>query len=699
MIKFGPRICRDLAAAASREWLETNGLGGFASSTITGLNSRRYHGLLVAATRPPVGRVVLLSKLEETIIIDDKRYDLSVNQYPGVTHPNGHHYLKSFRLDPFPIFVYEVDGIEIEKLVFIVNGENTTVVRYRARWLNPWTLATTAGPDITAGRFVLEIRPLIAFRDYHSLAHENASIDPTLRLQNGLATTRPYTGMPELHLAHNSAEVAGTGHWYRDFEYELERQRGLDYREDLFNPMVLRFDMTNDRTADLIASTEPRDARHAAEYQAKEVDRRERIEKASPSDDPVARSLFRAADQYIVDRGGGKSVIAGYHWFGDWGRDTMISLPGLTLVTGRAYVARDILGEFSRYVDRGMLPNRFPDEGETPEYNTVDASLWLFEAIRAYAAYTGDYQFIQEDLYQVLKDIIDWHIRGTRYGIRIDQDGLLSSDADGVQLTWMDAKVGDHVVTPRRGKAVEIQALWFNALRVMEELANRFEDSTTALGCSQLTERAAESFNRLFWNDEVGCLYDVVDGENRDASIRPNQIFAVSLPHSMLSRDRARQVVMVVERHLLTPYGLRSLAPGDPQYIGRYDGGVWERDTAYHQGTVWAWLMGPFITAYMKVSRASQESAEAARSRAAEWLEYFNQHLEEACLGHVSEIFDADSPHSPQGCVAQAWSTAELLRAACEDIFNVRPVSSPHEAGQEAVTQRQRGGSSASRTT
>src|SRR5262249_36216884 len=637
MIKFGPRICRDLATAGSREWLETNGLGGFASSTITCLNSRRYHGLLVAATRPPVGRVVLLSKLEETIIIGDKRYGLSVNQFPGVTHPNGHQYMKSFRLDPFPILVYEVGGIEIEKSLFMVNGENTTVIHYSAKWLDPWAGPSAPGPNSTpdkiACRVVLELRPLIAFRDYHSLTHQNSAIDPTPRLQDGLATLRPYAGMPELHLAHNSAEVLATGHWYRNFEYELERERGLDCREDLFNPMALRFNMTDGGVADVIASTEPNSADYATHYRVKEIARRELIEQGMPSKSPLARSLVRAAEQYIVNRGDRKSVIAGYHWFGDWGRDTMISLPGLTLVTGRADVARGILTEFARHIDRGMLPNRFPDEGEAPEYNSVDATLWVFEAVRAYAAYTGDYHFMVGDLCQVLKDIGDWHIRGTRYGIQMDQDGLLESGADGIQLTWMDAKVGDHVVTPRQGKAVEIQALWFNALRVMEGLATRFQDSTTTRVCGQLAERAAESFNRLFWNERSGCLYDVVDGDDRDGSIRPNQIFAVSLPHTMLSENRARQVVTAVERHLLTPFGLRSLASVDPKYIRRYEGGVWDRDTAYHQGAVWAWLMGPFITAYMKVNQATQASAAAARARAVEWLEYFNQHLEEACLG------------------------------------------------------------------
>ena len=343
----------------------------------------------------------------------------------------------------------------------------------------------------------------------------------------------------------------------------------------------------------------------------------------------------------------------------------MIALPGLTLVTGQADVAKSILLEFARHVDRGMLPNRLPDAGEGPEYNTADATLWLFEAVRALVKYTGDYEFVRRNLYGVLKEIVGWHERGTRYRIHVDEDGLLYAGEPGVQLTWMDARVAGREVTPRTGKAVEIQALWYNALRVMESLAREFDFGEDERKYGAMAERACESFNRQFWDEELGCLYDVVDGEERDGSIRPNQIIAASLAHSMLSGERARRVVEVVERELLTPYGLRSLARSDPRYRGRYEGGPEERDGVYHQGTVWAWLMGPFITAYVKAHGRSLES----RRQAAAWLAPLGEHLRDAGLGHVSEIFDGDEPHTARGCIAQAWSVAEVLRAAAEDVF------------------------------
>ena len=340
----------------------------------------------------------------------------------------------------------------------------------------------------------------------------------------------------------------------------------------------------------------------------------------------------------------------------------MITLPGLTLTTGRADVAKSILFAFARHVDRGMLPNRFPDAGELPEYNTVDATLWFFEAVRALLHHTNDYEFILANLYDVLVGIMTWHVRGTRYGIHVDDDGLLASGEEGVQLTWMDAKVGDWVVTPRRGKAVEIQALWYNALRVMEHLAHEFGDEAGEKRYGEMATRARQSFNQSFWNEAAGCLYDVIDGDVRDGSIRPNQIFAISLPHTMLSKKRSERVIEVIERDLLTPYGLRSLAPSDPHYQGRCEGDSRSRDGAYHQGTVWAWLMGPFMTAYLKVHGQTQKG----RQKVAQWLAGFREHLSEAGLGQISEIFDGDAPHRPRGCIAQAWSVAELLRVAVD---------------------------------
>ena len=668
MIQFTKETWVDLDAALRREWLETNGLGGFASSTIVGLNTRRYHGLLVAATKPPVGRVVMLSKLEETIFIENQSFDLCANRYPGVVHPQGFRYLKQFRLDPFPVFTYEIEGVEIEKTVFMIHGENSTVVQYDLKNNNH----AERIKDVR-----LELRPLIAFRDYHSTTHENDAINPAVEQRPGMATIAPYEGLPSLHLAHNAVELQKAGDWYRNFEYDAERERGLDFSEDLFNPYILRFDLCLRRQASVIASTEQRDASRATEYRQAEITRRKNVFVSSPPasqmvHDAFAQDLANAADQYIVSRGDQKTVIAGYHWFSDWGRDTMIALPGLTLPTGKHEVARSILRTFAQHVDQGMLPNRFPDAGEAPEYNTVDATLWFFEAARAYLAYTGDLDFVRNELYPVFADIISWHVRGTRYGIKIDPSGLLSSGEQAVQLTWMDAKVGDWVVTPRRGKPVEIQALWYNALCIMADLASRFGDEAGQKRYRNMATVASYSFNCLFWNENTGCLYDVINGASPDPSIRPNQIFAVSLTHSMLSSERATRVVEKVQEHLLTPYGLRTLAPTDPQYRGRYTGGPRERDGAYHQGTVWPWLMGPFLTAYIKVNGGT----DVARCQAAEWLAPLQDHLADGGLGHISEIFDGDAPQRPCGCVAQAWSVAEVLRAYLEDVKEIRPATS-----------------------
>jgi predicted glycogen debranching enzyme len=647
MIRCDATVCGNPEAALRREWLETNGLGGFASSTIWGLNTRRYHGLLVAATKPPVGRMVLLSKMEETLVIDGRRYDLSANRYPGVVHPRGYRYLKEFRQDPFPVFVYGLEGLELEKSVFMVHDENTAVIQYELRGAIP-------------ARCTLELRPLIAFRDYHSTTHENGALDPRFEIDGDAVKVAPYQALPSLYLTHSGADVQKAGNWYRNLEYDVERERGLDYREDLFNPLVLLFNLHRDACADVLASIERQGTRSAAELRAAEMERRKAVLASAPSNQPLIQMLAAAAGQFIVRRGGQSTVIAGYHWFSDWGRDTMIALPGLTLATGRYDLAKSILLAFAAHVDRGMLPNRFPDAGETPEYNAVDATLWFFEAVRAFAACTDDYEFVRANLYEVLSDIVSWHERGTRYGIRADSDGLLNAGEPGIQLTWMDAKVGDWVVTPRRGKPVEIQALWYNALRVMEDLAHRYGRDRDGARYGNLADRARDSFVPLFWNETAQCLYDVVAGDARDASLRPNQIFAVSLFHKMLPPDKAKAVVDAVERHLLTLYGLRSLAPGDPQYRGRYEGDPRSRDSAYHQGTVWPWLMGPFISAYLDVNGRSR----AAREQAASWLSEFRRYIEQEGLGQIPEVFDGDPPQRPGGCIAQAWSVAELLRAA-----------------------------------
>jgi predicted glycogen debranching enzyme len=641
VISLGSEICTDFDAASSREWLETNGIGGFASSTISGAHSRRYHGLLVAAVEPPVGRAVLLSKFEEVLTIGGVNFALSANRYPGAVYPEGFHFIKSFRLDPFPVWTYAVDGVEVEKTVFMVYGENTTVVSYALKTQNPREEVS------------LELKPLLAFRDYHHLGQERP-INPSLTIDEDSISIQPVEKLPALTITHSGAAVENTGDWYHNFEYEIERERGFDFHEDLYNPCAMRFELSGSGSAAVMVSTGPGQIEDAIRYRESEITRRESLIARSGADDDFSKQLTLAADQFIVARGEEKTVIAGYPWFTDWGRDTMIALPGLTLAAGRPDIARSILFEFSKYVSQGMLPNRFPDGSEPPEYNTVDATLWYFEAIRAYAAATGDLEFVKDALYEKLKEIVTWHVNGTRYGIKVDHaDGLLHAGETGQQLTWMDAKVGDWVVTPRTGKAVEIQALWYNALRVLEDLAGKFGDDACRTDARLFADYAAQNFESLFWNESEQCLYDVIDGREKDGAVRPNQIFAVSLPHTMLSEEKARQIVEKVHADLLTPVGLRSLSPKDKNYVGVYAGPPVKRDGSYHQGTVWGWLIGPYISAHRKVFGGEDVDKS---------LEGFRSHLTEAGLGSISEIFDGDAPHKPRGCMAQAWSVSEVLR-------------------------------------
>ncbi|MEP6787682.1 MAG: glycogen debranching enzyme N-terminal domain-containing protein, partial [Acidobacteriota bacterium] len=431
MIKLESDICNNFDASSSREWLETNGTGSYASSSVSGANTRRYHGLLVAATRPPLGRIVLLSKFEETLTIGDESYEISCNQYPDSVHPAGYQFLTGFRLEPFPVWTYEVAGYVIEKKLFMVYGEDTVVIS--------WSIKNHKKRDKT--QIKLELKPLLAFRDHHHLRHEDAAFAVNYMAKEGLVSIQPYAEMPTLYLAHNAAGIQAQGYWYRDFQYAIEQERGFDYREDLFQPFSLSFDLSSDST--VIASTARRQIADAKSLEDAEIKRRANLVVQAEANDESVWPLILAADQFIVARGTGKSVIAGYHWFSDWGRDTMIALAGLTLATNRPEIAKSILLEFSKHISEGMLPNRFPDAGETPEYNTVDATLWFFEAIRAYVEKTGDYDLIRDEFYLKLVDIIDWHIRGTRYQIHVDTDGLLYAGEPGVQLTWMDAKIGD----------------------------------------------------------------------------------------------------------------------------------------------------------------------------------------------------------------------------------------------------------------
>ncbi len=657
-MEFGAEICTDFEKSSKLEWLETNGIGGFASGTISGANTRRYHGLLVAATKPPLGRLVLLSKLEETLIVNGKSYELSANQYPNSVHPNGYVFLKEFHQNPLPTWVYETEDFEIEKTVFMPTGENSTFIEYKFAPKNP-----EAKQDCK-----LEIRPLLAFRDYHQLKNQDANFDANYSVETNYVSVQPHSDMPELYINFDHAEVEKTGFWYRDFEYAIEKERGFDFREDLFQPFVLKFDLKERKEIFLIASTSARNIKTPMVPRLCEVFRRETIVSNAGFENEFLQKLVAASDQFIVSRGAGKTIIAGYHWFSDWGRDTMIALTGLTLTTNRAEIAKSILLEFSNHISQGMIPNRFPDEGDEPEYNTVDGTLWYFEAVRAFLQYTKDYDFVLENLYDKFAEIIAWHVRGTRYNIKVDDDGLLFAGEKGVQLTWMDAKIGDWVVTPRIGKPVEIQALWYNALRLMESLAEKFGDADGKNHYQSMADLASKSFNEKFWNAEEQCLFDVVNGDENDGSIRPNQIFAVSLKNSMVDKEKAKKIVRKVEEELLTPVGLRSLSPKDPNYVPIYIGSPLQRDSSYHQGTVWAWQLGAFLTAYAKSFRDEIGTSEKLHG----WLGGIENYLADAGIGQISEIFDGDFPHPARGCMAQAWSVAEILRAAAEDVYKTK---------------------------
>ncbi|MGA1196025.1 MAG: amylo-alpha-1,6-glucosidase, partial [Candidatus Latescibacterota bacterium] len=478
-----------------------------------------------------------------------------------------------------------------------------------------------------------------------------------------------YEQLPPLHISHNG-QFETQGDWYYNFTYPIEAYRGLDCEEDLYCPGTFTFDLQPGQSAHIIASLEPIPIDQLPQLQKNERTRRTNLIQNTPSNDVGTRLLTQAADAFIVKRKDNLStIIAGYPWFTDWGRDTMIALPGLTLVTKRFDEARNILEAFAQVCDQGMIPNRFPDHGETPDYNSVDATLWYVHAIDRYLAYTGNIQFVRETLWPTIKQIIAWFCKGTRYNIHVDTDGLLYAGEPGAQLTWMDAKVDDWVVTPREGKPVEINALWYNALCVAQNLAEQFGDLEQASEYSTLAQKVALQFPNAFWNPQTGCLFDCIGPNGADPAIRPNQVFALSLPNRMLSEDQEKSILSVIQRDLLTPYGLRSLSPSDPSYVGHYGGNPHARDGAYHQGTVWGWLIGAFVTAWVRIN----QNDPTAHHTAQRFLDPLRQHLQEYGLGQISEIFDGDSPHTPRGCYAQAWSVAETLRAYIEDVLNQKP--------------------------
>ena len=647
-VHFGPEIGADLPNGLRREWLVTNGIGGYASGSISGVNTRRYHGLLVAALAPPVERTVLVGGSIDWATYDGRRYPLSAHEYGDATvDPPGYRFLQSFALQgTLPVWTFAVADALLERRVWMVHGSNTTWITYRA---------LRASQQLT-----LDVTPLLTYRGFHSLsqAHRPPAITA---LPQGIEVRAFEQAVPYRILA-NGASFTPSGTWYWNFLHRAESARGLDDRSDLFAPGTFSFQLRPTESATFVLTTEPQtEVDPIRALEAEQHRQRMLLEQASVTEShPVVQQLVLAADQFVVDRldqhhQPGKTVIAGYHWFNDWGRDTMIALPGLTLSTGRAHEGANILRTFAGYVDQGLLPNNFPDAaGALPGFNTVDATLWYVVAIAAYEHATGDTTLV-DDLLPLLRSIVEWHVRGTHYGIGLDPaDGLLRAGEPGVQLTWMDARVGDWVVTPRIGKPVEINALWYNVLRILEAfLAARA--NAAAAEYRAMAERTQASFAQRFWRADKQHLADVVDGPNGDElALRPNQIFALSLPYPLLAGAEAAAVLEAVGRALLTGLGLRSLSPDDPAYHGDYGGDQVRRDGAYHQGPVWTWLIGAYVEAHFRLHRDAPAALALLRP--------FEHHLFDAGLGSVSEILEGDAPHLPSGCIAQAWGVAEVLR-------------------------------------
>ncbi len=647
------------------EWLVTNGLGGYASGTIGGTLTRVFHGYLIAALASPLGRTMMLNDILELVVTSDGTVlPLNGLETEGGEYPDNLQYLTNFRLDAgLPIWTYEIDGATIEKRVVLPHRQNTTYINYRV---------TSGGP------VKLQLRPSVNMRPHEAAV--NAPIEPytfTVRDHDyELKCSSDHMPPLRIRLLGNAGAVSVDPHEIRDVMYEVEHSRGYTWRGNLWSPgfWTVRIDAAHD--ASIVASTESWEVMSAlnpkqawdAEHERK---RRLLLEARPETSDDASRELVWAADQFIFvpvgrqedtvrARAAGDeicSVIAGYHWFTDWGRDTMISLEGLTLLTGRTVEASHILRTFAHYIRDGLIPNMFPEGKTSGLYHTADATLWFFHAVSRYYEQTNDRHLMRQLLPKLL-GIVGHHLRGTRFNIHVDpSDGLLVQGAPGYQLTWMDAKVDDWVVTPRRGKAVEINALWYNALRLLEKWLREARREDEASGIAEHAQKAYTSFNDRFWYAKGGYLYDVVDSENgkNDRQFRPNQVFAISLDYPVLDESKWAPVLSAVKERLLTPVGLRSLAPGERNYKPRYDGDLRARDAAYHQGTVWAWLIGPFIDAWLRVHPGDFVTARG-------FLEGFRSELRSSCVGSISEIFDAEAPFNPRGCVAQAWSVAEVLR-------------------------------------
>jgi predicted glycogen debranching enzyme len=653
-----------------REWLAALGNGAFASSTLCGLNTRKYHGLLVAAMAPPVRRMVLLSRVEETVHGEGHSFDLACNEYPGVIHPQGYRLLCAFHHEPFPRWAYQGKGWTIEKQLRPIRGRNLVVLSY-----------SLLGADKPID---LELRPLFALRGIHELTYQcNGKLDPR-DLSNTHHRIPATSRSPEVFFAHDGA-FTPQACWYLNTIYRREQERGYGGLEDLWMPGAVKWTVRPGQTVNFVCSTEPIDFPQAVAEADREYESTAAPVRVGEAD-PAVDMLARAATQFVV-RGGGDvpAVMTAYPWSAPSGRDAMICLPGLFLVTGRLDEARTLLQDFAGLIHEGLMPSELAEDGSGYRYNAADTSLWFVHAAGQYVRYGGDPTFAQRQLLPAMNRIIDAYRAGTALGIEVDGDGLLQTSGSGIPTTWMDARVGQWAVTPRHGRPVSLVALWYNALRTTADLCRRFGQINRAEDLESLAGLAKEGFHRRFWNAPAQCCYDVVGDDRVDASIRPNQIFAVSLPHAILDMARHAAVVEKVRSLLLTPYGVRTLAPSDDNYHGTYAGPPAARDRAYHQGCAFPWLLGPLVSAYIRLNGRG----EPARHEARRMLEGCLQYMRNWGMGQLCELFDGETPHHPDGAVASARSVAEILRCYVEDVRDAVPAAPPPMRAED--TQRANG--------
>jgi predicted glycogen debranching enzyme len=635
---------------SQKEWIYPNGLGGYASSSIIGTNTRRYHGLLVASFNPPTERRVLVSRVAEELYYDAENYvELSTNQYPNAIDPKGFQYFEKFNRQPLPEAHFSFEGYQVKKTVFMVQDSNTTVVQYANVGLKP---------------FKLKLKPFLVYRDYHSLMHQNDYFDFYHTQKADYQVVYAHYGAPPLFIKASKGEWQANKVWYHKHEYEAEKQRGLDFHED--SCTIGQFEVWLESSTQVYLTFSTDEAMMQAnpiDLQWAEIERVKKITAQFAKQNEFVQDLLVAGEQFIVKRQStdSETIIAGYHWFTDWGRDTMIALRGLCISTGKQATAKSILKTFLQYLNQGMLPNRFPDNGEELEYNTIDATLWLFIALYEYYQKFVDKEFIAE-IFEKLTEIIEYHIQGTRYHIKVTPEGLLSGGEEGVQLTWMDAKVGDFVVTPRRGCAVEINALWYNALKIHQYFALLLEQDADRY--NSLIIKILSNFKTYFLNED-GYLNDVIIPDKLiDRSIRPNQIYALSLPFSLLNETEEAKVLEIITEYLYTDFGLRSLNPQHPDFQAVYQGDQWQRDTAYHQGTVWVFLLGEYFAAYLKVNKHSK----SARTLVKKQLNTLKNHFyKDTCLHGISEIFDGENPQLGKGTIHQAWSIGAILKVILDN--------------------------------